>query len=88
MHEQQKGRKAEKLDFINSRYGGYWLPTVHGRDRLGSLTYIYSYDGGTWSYYTDSYSKELTHNIAIVIASAGAFGAGIGFLIIKLLGGW
>lgn len=88
MHEQQKGRKAEKLDFVNSGYGGDWVSAIYWRNRLGSPAYLYRDDRRAWDYYVNSFNQELTHNITIVITSAGGFGAGIGFLIIKLFGGW
>lgn len=81
-----RGRQGKKLDLINSWFGRNRLSAVDRRSKLDSTTYIYNYDRGSWHYRTYLSYQEFTHRIALIFASAGAFGTGIAQLIYQFFG--
>jgi hypothetical protein len=88
MHEQPTGKSNQDLGTSYGRTGGYWLSAVHRKNRLGTITYLFGYDGGSWYYRADLSYQELNYSLAVIFTSAGGLGAGIGILIQQLFGGW
>lgn len=81
MREQGKRLSGTYVDSISLRPGGYRVPTVHKRGELGTSRYLYSNVRGTWRRENHITYKEFARSIAIILASGGTFGYGLGELI-------
>jgi hypothetical protein len=88
MHEHAKGRKAEELAFVNRRFSGYRISTIHERNKLDTTANLYIYDGGTWVKRTYISHKEFAYRLTIIFSSSAAFGTGLGIFLERLFGGW
>ncbi len=88
MHGNAKERRETKdLDITGSRTGGYRLSAIQRADRLGSATYILSYDRNSWVDRGYQSAKEFNYSIAVIFTSAGGIGTALGIFIQKLFGG-
>lgn len=85
LREHEKRYQSKKLDFTVSGIIGYCLSAVYRRNKLDFVAYLYFDDRRprTSQYYISN--KDFTNHITLIFASGGAFGTGLGELIVELL---
>ena len=86
MREKARRHKVKKLDIASSWFNRNRLPAIYRRPELDFVNYLHVNDGCTGSRQSYISDKELAHCIAIIFISAGAFGAGIGQIVLILTG--
>lgn len=86
MRERKTARTDKAMDSISSRTPRHRVSTSNWDERLVTATYLYGYDGGTWSYGNYISGAELTNSLAIIFISASAVGIGVGQLFAQAAG--
>jgi hypothetical protein len=87
LSESKRRRSFKELVITIRRSSRHGIPAVYWQSKLAFVTYIYSYDGDRWKRGSNISDTRFANSLAIVVFSAGAFGAGIGQCFTKIIGG-